>query len=271
MRLIIIVILSFCINQIRSQDISNRLLDLEIKAFESNEDSIKSYYYNQKINLYLSNGILKNQLFNDVRRVDYTKLDQQDKINFLWNTSILSYLNNYYEDGNYYWNEYIKYSQDSSLNSLTLGLLIYRNVKSVNSSKIVFALAKNYPKEWKNLKCILNETDDANWNKIHNRRIYSTIFPGLGLMINGNVAKGFTSSTLFFGTLYISKLLLTNNLYVNGTSWLILVVSKFYFGNIKLTETLTKRRLNTRKNKLTKQCELIFSKTMEHNPIQFKY
>jgi hypothetical protein len=96
------------------------------------------------------------------------------------------------------------------------------------------------------------------------------VIPGSGAIFNGNIVKGFTSLGLNTISFMAIRELVFEQMYVNAIGWGFNLFSKFYLGNLRMTEGLVEKKEQLKKNKLTSDCELILNDIFKKYPFEFK-
>ena len=269
LRIIIIALtlhVSFIFGQ---QSMNNELLMFETKIYNSASDTVAVKYCLQKFDLYLSNKNYFEGALKEAKRIDFEKItDSTTCVRFLWNASLMAHFNDDKRYALHYFNTYQKLSNDSSIQSDLLAVVINNGVDSTMVSSSTKRLT-NHNAEFKALACV----NSIYAYTIKHKKRYTTasaIIPGLGSMLNGNITKGLTSLAITGGTGYAVYLLATNNLYLSAFVGTFAVGARFYFGNIALTRKLVLEKEELKKNALAKDCKCILNSLLEKYPVNFR-
>ena len=266
MKLLIIIALAITStgNLFAQDSLHFDLLSLEEQFFVSQNDTLRNNLSLQKFNLSLILNLKKERLLFELNRIHENLItDSIDKLNYIWNASLVTKLNKEFA----YSNMYIDATHDSSDQTKILGLLI----KSEIDSATYFRFLTNNVSD-SSYNC-MNCLNDLNEYKLPNKRGYliaSSFFPGLGTILTGDVYNGLGSLILVPGSIYSVFRLWRGGLYFNAISWGIALIPRLYFGNTRLTREkvslIEKRHLN----KLADACEISINKKLIEQPINYK-
>lgn len=262
----LILNISFVFGQ---QAFDNELLLLENKIYNGNSDTISTTYRIKKLDVYIKHKYYTVEAFQEAMRIDYEKIvDSTERTRFLWNASLIAHFNGDQLYASHYLNTYQKLSNDTSVQVNLLALVINNGYDSALVSKSLKQLAIN-SNEFDSLTCINTMYE---FSIAHKKRytVASAILPGFGSMLNGNIAKGFTSLTITGATGCAVYLMATSNLYLSALLYAYAVGAKFYFGNIALTQKVVSEKEELKKNALAKNCKCILNRVLEKYPLNFK-
>jgi len=265
-----LIILTICTGKIFSQlGFDDKLLQLEEKIFRSTSDSEKADICLGKIDLYLKNKDYSTQLFLEIKRINYKTLtNYNDRVRYLWNSAIVAKLNHEWNYAAFYYNRYYEITNDTSISSLLLEVL----VNNGNDSVIFNQLIKRLEHIDKQFDCVNCLADVLYYEKKH-RNAYllaSAILPGMGSALNGYTVKGITSLMINTLSAYAIYAMIQNNLYLNAIFWGSGLALKFYAGNILLTNTLFDKSGSHTKSMLADKCEHAIGLVLSKYPIEFK-
>ena len=247
--------------------IGDSLLFYEYKYFKSENDTVRQQLLIKKINLYLNAGISDRQTFLEIKRVKINYLDST-QIDFLWNASLVSYLNDENDYASFFLSEYLKLSHDTSITAGILEILVYKYTnkgitdKAINRIKLKDSL----------FDCLHCFEKMVNYKKKHLNAylISSAIIPGSGSALNGYFLKGLCSLALISASAFAIVKMVEYGLYVNAALWGSGVGLKFYLGNINLTEKLFYRSEAKTNSKLAKDCEMHLKNILKKHPLNLK-
>ncbi|MBA3663688.1 MAG: hypothetical protein H0W61_05715 [Bacteroidetes bacterium] len=245
------------------------LLDLEYAYFKTTDEFKKQELLLKKIACYLKQNNTEGKVFSEVKRVKPEKInDNSQRSAYLWNATVIAYLNNETDYARFYMSEYIIQTKDSSVTCDLLYILVnkYTGIDAVNQKIEQLAQKDSLFRE---LTCF---ADIASYSRKHINRylIASAILPGSGTMMNGYVLKGLISLALTAGSVYGVIKLIEYGLYINAVLWGTGVGLKFYTGNIKLTEQTFYKAEERKKNKLTTDCELKLKTILSKYPLTLR-
>lgn len=266
---IIIILLTFTSNFKAQTELDLKLLSLEQHVYTAHSDTEKAVHILQKVDLYISNNDISKAAFNEAQRINYTWIkDEQQKKRFLWNASLLAHLNNDKDYARYYLNRYAEISSDTSIQCLLLRVLINNGQDSAALMQDVKRLAA-LGSGFECLSC-LNDLTYYHKSK-HNLYLFaSAVLPGLGSMLLGYPGKGAASTLVNAASALAIYELIRSNLYVNAALWGLTLITKFYIGNINLTEKLFYASEAREKNILAAGCEDKISDLLKKYPFAFK-
>ncbi len=261
--------LAVCTNLLFSQaKLDNKLLQLEKEIYFSTFDSVKDELLLKKLDYYFSNKNYSTDALTEAKRINYSSLTKKSQKLFLWNASLLSYMNNEKDKSQSYFSVYQRLNPDSSISAKILSVLISSNYDSAQATKII----RHLTAEDTSLIC-LSCLNKVNEYKRPHKKLYviaSAIIPGSGSMMNGHVVKGFNSLALCSAAGYATYLLVQNNLYANAVLLGGQLFAKFYGGKIHLTGVLFDRKEDRKKNSLAKDCERTLKKVLEKYPLVYR-
>lgn len=270
-RIIIVAFIPFYfINLVSSQTTSNynsELLEFEKKHFYESDTTLKNEILFHKLNYMIkTDSVLNSNILNEIKRIDYTLLEYSIAGKFLWNASIIAYLNNDYNFSLYYLKEYEKITIDQqNVEFLLLKTILYAN----SDEKIAEENIKKLVEIDSSINCLECLTQINNY-KLKYKKFYglSTLFiPGIYSFSQGKVLKGFTSLGLNIGTILVIRNFYQQQLYINMLTWGSNLIVKFYFGNRTLLEKQLKYSEKKEKEKRTINCTLQLNTILEKYPL----
>jgi hypothetical protein len=271
MRQIIFILLTITIfiPNLRAEDsLVFKLISLEKVYFTSKSNHEKTLIAFQKLKLLLLNNYLDEKCITEIDRIEEDYLPNFEKENFLWNASLINYINKNNSKAVYWFERYQEYTLDSSIESLLFSSLVYSELNNKKSIISLNQLAKT-DTSFNCLFCLNDEEYSNNKNK-RIKIISSAIFPGLGMILNGNIIKGLTSTLLNTSSILFVIYSLKNKSYINAPGWGISFLQKFYTGNLKLTEKLIEEKQNIKYINKSNQCRKSWVKILENYPLKIK-
>jgi len=266
----IIIILLVCTNSIFAQNKDLKdLLFWEYKIFENPEhkDSVLLYQFN-KINIYIANQNYNQDLINEFKGINWMEIkDSVTKFKYLKNLAIISFLNNESDYAYYYFNQYINLSKDTSLlNQIHLTIFSSQQDSSIfyqNLNKLNFKDSLIW-KKFENLYLIYHQKYDYKKKYL----IASYILPGLGTALLGDIFNGLGSLTFNTLSIYSTYLLSVQHLYIGAVGWGILLIPRFYGGNIELTQKTINDNFKKRLHKMSLENKKFIDELLIEFPIE---
>jgi len=275
---ILFTAISFISKATNTDSIVAKLISLEYNYFLSNDEKVKTSIAFEKLNLKLTDSTFTEELTAEIERIDPEYLSHESKIKFYWNSTIVYYLKKEFFKSVYYIEKYNEIIHNKSINELLLYYLILTKTdvqKSINILNEIKIQANNSKVEKINndslLKCLSCMTE-INHVKNLNKKIKlisSAIVPGSGLILNGNLLKGLTATSVNGLSAYFIYYLITKENYVNAFGWGFSMWLKFYSGNLKLTEKSIDIKRELLISDKAKTCENQLKLILSHYPINY--
>jgi hypothetical protein len=270
MKLLIIIKLIFLFTgSILGQDsLSLNLLNLEEQIFYAQTEVNRNSLYLEKFNYSLCHNLDKEKLLFELNRVQEELIeDSLERIKYLWNSSIVTKLNSEFGYSNMYFNAYLNETNETTNQVKILGLLIKSEISS--STYTTFLNEHVNDTSFNCMNCI----QELGTYVLPHKKGYvlaSTIFPGLGTMLTGDVYNGLGSLILVPSSFIGVAKLWQNGMYYNAFSWGYALIPRLYLGNNSLTiekvNQLEKRKLN----KKADDCKLLYKKKLNMYPILYR-
>lgn len=267
---IITLLLILCIKSKAQLNVEDSLCAVEYSYFKSENDSIKNSLVQNKIDLMIRNGIYSSRLLYEFKR--YKSAFISDSIlleKMLWNGSLAFYLNQEYEFANSYFDSYSDLKDGLSPNAEVLGLLIK---SEIDSSTFNMHLEKIEMED--SLRTCFECLMDVRYYVLKNKKAYSltsTVFPGFGSLMTGDVVDGVGSLVTLGGGGYGVYKMWTGGLYFNAVSWGVMLLPRLYFGGIGLSTDNAQKLEDKRKSRLSENCKAIYRPVLKSHPITFMY
>lgn len=269
-QLIILLFISIvCTNFGISQfEFSSKLVKLEKEYFDSKNEMVKNQILVKKVNEYILNNSISKEVLSEVKRINYSLLPAEEQTSFLWNASLISFLNRDTYYSLHFISKYTSSSSDTSTECKLLKFLIYANYDTVISSRLIQELALVHS-DFLCLDCLhkINNYELKNKRFIKNSSFF---IPGLGMMLTGDIRKGTTSLAINTATVISIGWLFHARLFINMATWGSNLITKFYVGNNRLTTKLIAQKEAKNKKKLASTCELSTSSLLANYPLNFK-
>ena len=265
----LIGLIFLCINSLLSQEsLDSKLLKLEEKIYEEINDTIVTDLLIEKVNLLMLEESYDNRILSEIKRVNTNLISDSIKSVFLWNASLISYLNNETYTSLFYFNLYQNLEIDSSTENTLLNFLINTGY---NDTKADFYINELIHKDslFNSLICF----KEVQKYELKHKKMYGVlgmILPGSGLIANHEYRKGITSMGLNTATVFAITWFAKQNLYLNMFGWGSNLITKFYIGGLNLTEKTVLFREANKKEKLATNCELQLKNILEKYPLKMK-
>jgi hypothetical protein len=269
LRIIILIFLIVCIRNVQAQgNFEIDILNFEKEIYAQKNDTLKQDLILKKIDVLLSNNILNERTFKEVKRIQTSYLDSSKSSKFFWNAALVSFLN---KETNYA-NSYLKrFANFQGSESTSYKLLFFLNNQKIDSAQCAVFYMDLCKKDsiFMNLSKVIELED---FELKHKKFLLNSglVIPGSGAIFNGNIVKGFTSLGLNTISFMAIRELVFEQMYVNAIGWGFNLFSKFYLGNLRMTEGLVEKKEQLKKNKLTSDCELILNDIFKKYPFEFK-
>lgn len=263
-----ILFVLLCTNFLSSQvDFKQQLLDLELARYQSSNDSLKSQLAFQKMGLYIDSNAHELALMDEIKRVESKYLDSSQQIAFYWNASVAAYLMDESYLFTHYIVEYKRRSQDSAIHLRLLEYLVFHLIDP-DRGKRAFSDLIDADSTLGCLSCLMEIQEFEIKNRWFKSNI-GLVVPGLGLMLSGNILKGMTSVALNSLSFFAVRYLIQGSLYINAVAWGNNLFSKFYLGNLRLTEIMVNKREIQKRQRLANECEPFVQMSLMKYPIHF--
>jgi hypothetical protein len=252
-------------NVIQSQ--SSTLLDLEERWFYASTADEKQKWMLQKLEFQLQNPSSLAGIYSTMERIDAGLIaDSALRANFLWNAALFCLLDEREQEGMTYLNKYQKFSNDSTSNAKLLKIVLrfpYHPTEADSMYDALLAADSSYA----GLDCFF-DVSLYTGKGLNYYILASALLPGSGIIAQGKPVKGLTSMGLNAGSIVLGVLLWREQLYINSILWGGMLFSKFYPGQLLLTESVFEQRILRKKEKHANECELLCAGVL--NRLQFR-
>lgn len=266
----IILLLILCIKSKAQVNIEDSLCAVEYSYFKSENDSTKNTIVQQKIDLMIQNGIYNERLIFEFRRFKTALITDSVLLKrMLWNGSLAFYLNKEYEFSNSYFDSYVEAEESLKPDAEVLGLLIKAEIDSSSFNEHLTTLQME-----DSLKNCFSCLMDVHYYVLKHKKAYSitsTIVPGFGSFMTGDVVDGLGSLITLGGGGYGVYTMWNGGLQFNAISWGVMLLPRLYFGGIGLATDNAQELEDKKKSKLAEKCKDVYRPIMEQHPITFKY
>ena len=258
-----------CINSVFSQNLlESKLLNLEEKIYEEENDTIINDLKIDKVNLLIENKVVSSRVLSEIKRTNSTLFKNANKSNFFWNSTILFYLNDDTYNALYYLNLYEKSTIDTCTQLLILKFLINTGYNKDQSDSYLSILSSK-DSLFLSFKCF-NEVQEYEMRRKRIYGILGMIIPGSGLIANHEYKRGIMSLALNTGSVFAITWFFQQNMYLNMFGWGSNLITKFYIGGLNLTDKRVELNEFGKKEKLATNCELQLKTVLEKYPLNFK-
>jgi hypothetical protein len=264
------ILLLFTSKGFGQDSLSNHLLTLEKSIYYSSSDTIRNALLIQKMDFMVKTKMENVEILKNSKRINYHLIEEKDeKTRFLWNVSVIAYLENDLYYALHCMEAYQSISNDTSMTFENLKFFIYSNYDTEKTKLIVSNLIEG-DSIFTAYECYL----DAQAYVVHQtqlKKMLSYILPGTGMMINGNSTKGLISMALNSVSAAAIYYLISHHLFINTLAWGSNLIMKFYVGNINLTKKLIDQKQVYIQKKRAKKCALSINECLLKYPINYKY
>ena len=271
MKYLIIIVQIVCLNNLVGQRaLEKQLFDLELQIYASDNDSVKNVLLLKKVETYLLYKDFSYDFVRDSRRIDLTIItDSLVKANLLWNLAVAYNILERYNYATYYHEEYTKLTSDYSVSSKLLAIMIYGPNDSLYFTDYYNELVNLDSSKFSCLQCL---ADIDNITLDHKKRYLnaSRIIPGLGTMMLHDYYNGFGS--FFFNAASVTAVyaLAKNQLYIGAVVWSVMLVKRFYSGNIILTKQTIENTELKKRSDFAENCSNKITPLFKQYPIEFR-
>jgi hypothetical protein len=266
----LILFICLCINSFFSQEsLDSKLLTIEEKIYTEINDTMANDLVIEKVNLLLKEEKYDDRILNEIKRVKINLMNNEIvKSSFLWNASLISYLNAETYTSLYYFNLYQNLENDSSIQVTLLNFLINSGYNDLKADEYLNKLIIQ-DSLFNSLVCF----NEVQRYELKHKKVYGVLgmlLPGAGLIVNKEYRKGVTSMGLNTATVLAITWFAKQNLYLNMFGWGSNLITKFYLGGLNLTEKTVLLREASIKEKLATNCELQLKYIVEKYPLELK-
>lgn len=252
---------------IAQRNYSDSLVALERLVYES-PDSSKSLAIYNKLTFMIHSDSLGTSAFKEVKRIAYKELPEKDVNSFLWNATVISYLNNEFTRGLIYWKRLqIEDNNPPSVAVKTMGFLLSENRDSVLHLRLLNELSATDSLFTTYERCASTSIKPK---AVGFKKVASWIIPGSGLIMNGNIGKGALALGINTSLVIFIRYLIQQNAYVNAALWGTNLIGKFYFGDLRLLHLEIARKTQRKKNERTEKSALILETILNRYPIELR-
>jgi len=253
----------------KSQDTdSDSLVNYEYRYYMEKDSLRKNEILVEKFNYFLRHADYDAGALSTARRVQqFLIADKEVQAKFLWNASVVSYLNGDAAYSNFVLTRYQAQTFDSTIQCLLLHFLINKNDTLVARQGL--ARLTRHDTDFGGLGCFYA---GAFYEKEHKsfRVISSALIPGSGTMMNGYFLKGLTSLVLTGSSAFAVVKMIESGLYLNAALWGTGLGLKFYIGNLRLTEKTFEWSEDKERKKINERCEQILGQLLLKYPLAVK-
>ena len=248
--------------------LDNELLHLEKQIFKSESDSEATPFRLAKFDMLLTHARYEEALLIADEIENKFISDRLERTDFLWNASLLFFLNGQLNKADFYHRQYKSETRDTSLVDLEMRTLIASQMDTAQFARDIDSLMK-IDSRFGALRCYSHLAEHESGNSSL-YVIASAIVPGSGMIAAGYPMKGITAMGLTAGSIWAITQFLQHALYINATAYFLLAGVRFYIGNLTLTDSLYHRRQEKRIAKEASICKQHFDELMKKYPIHFR-
>ncbi len=267
LRITITILLSVStVVSLLGQTLQDTLLNLEYAIYSTSDAIAKNDLLLQKLEVYLKAERWDEEALNCASRIDRQLINGDSaKANFALQKSVLGHLNG---KVNMAWNEFTRYKK--YVPQLSEGERLYElqlayTYGASNADSLLNNLLAEHP-DWGDLDCI-KEVFEFELRQKKALVIASYVLPGSGLIMNGNVFRGFTAMGLNAGIGYGIYWMINQKMPINAFVWGLGLIPKSYLGNVRLTKNKIEESELLKRKKLATECELFWINIQEKSPL----
>jgi hypothetical protein len=270
-RFIIAVYIGLCCIDTEAQDWPVFAEQMERRMYEAPNDRARNAILLSKLDsAFHCEDLLaiREDVSRDLKRLNWDELSPVERNTAHWNGALLAYSAGEYNEARIHITKYQRLASDTSIHAQFLQMLIAIESDSLLAGKLSTQLV-GVDTGFVALNTILQKR----WSKEQRSLPYvlvGALIPGSGLMAEGFVGKGLTALMLNSATGLALAAMIKANLYFNIATWGVMLVQKFYIGQLNLTSNLFRsrhpRKLAQQHEALNKELLLLLTKY----PLQYK-
>lgn len=243
--ILIILSTSFLQSQVLNQS-QERILDsLENLVYKSSRTAIKYEYLLQKQQFWLTLESFDRAYFEGERITIDSILDYENRAGFLWNSALISNRLSNKEYAKFYYDEYLKLTKDSSMEAISLGLVVYSDLEYEEEFNDLLSKLNNDSLERKFSSLIELQKFELPAKKI--RLASSFVLPGFAALSTGDIISSIGAVVITPSLVYLTYQLAERGMYVNALFVGLNIFPKFYIGNVRYTDDRLNRKEKKRK------------------------
>jgi len=271
LRFIIVVYIGLCCIDIQAQDWPVFAEQMERRMYEASDDRARNAILLSKLDSafhYLDVPSMREDVSRDLKRLKWDELSTDERKRSHWNAALWAYSASEYNEARVHITKYQRLTNDTSIHAQFLHMLIAIESDSLLAGKLINQMT-NKDSGFVAMKTIMHKR----WSKEQRAFPFvlaGAIIPGSGLMAEGFVGKGLTALMLNSAVGLALAAMIRANLYFNIATWGVMLVQKFYIGQLNLTSNLFRSR---HPRKLARQHELLrqeLATLLLKYPLQYK-
>jgi hypothetical protein len=266
--LIQLFILSFVSSVCVAQHFEEDLLTLEHQAYRAQNDTVRNVLLFQKFQLFVANAQYGARAFSEAKRVQYQLLPDTLKWKYLWNASLIAYLNGDRDYTSFYGNCFRALHSDTLIAESTV-LHAFQNMG--NDSLVALDVATLSARDtiFGCMRCLGAAGQSEKFPTEARYVLASALIPGSGMFLLGDARRGATALAINAGIGVLVYLFCKEALFVNAFGWGAALITKFYFGNMQLTRVLHQRKLAKRITDRDADCQMQIKTKLQKYPLRF--
>ncbi|MCX6181137.1 MAG: hypothetical protein NT150_04325 [Bacteroidetes bacterium] len=266
--IILILSLAFCDRIQAKENIDEELMKIEYSIFSSVNDTLRNILICKKFNYCLAQGRYDAQTFLEAKRVDHKLLPDSLQWKYLWNASLLAHLNNDRDYSSFYLNRLEELKRDTLYVERRI-LRVYQNIGDDTLIAGDLGHLLRIDSLFACLGCLANINHNDTTDQENHFILASAIIPGSGMMLNGYFVKGITALILNASVGFVVYLFLKEALVINAVGWGGALFTKFYVGNLKLTNVLYQKKKEKVKSEQNLLCYTSVKMKLQKYPLRF--
>jgi hypothetical protein len=239
LRIIIAVIIGLCCIESRAQSWPAFAEQMEFRIYQESDPQLRNEILMSKLDSAMSlvnESVDLQTIYRDFQRLDRKYIPSVNLPTYYWNMCLLAHLNKDHMIAERHLTNYEKATRDTSCQKDLLGFLVYLPLDSAKAEQRLMQLVAR-DSACAELRLLVAHQ----WPKQQRKGPYllaAAILPGSGLMAEGYIGKGTTSLFLNVASALAIAAMWQAKLTFNLITWGLMLVQKFYLGQINLTDQM---------------------------------
>ena len=251
-----------------AQHFEEDLLTLEHSAYRAQNDTVRNVFLFQKFQLFVANGQYGARAFSEAKRVQYQLLPDSLKWKYLWNASLIAYLNGDKDYTSFDGNCFRALHSDTLMAESTVlhafqnmgnDSLVALDVACLSATDTIFAC----------MRCLGAVGQSEQFPAETRYVVASALVPGSGMFLLGDARRGATALAINAGIGVLIYIFCKEALFVNAFGWGGALITKFYLGNIQLTRVLHQRKWAKISSERDTDCQTQIKAKLQKYPLRF--
>jgi len=251
-----------------AQHFEEDLLKLEHNAYRVQNDTVSNVLLFQKFQLFVSNAQYGARVLSEAKRVQYQLLPDSLKWKYLWNASLIAYLNNDKDYTSFYWNCFRALHIDT-LEVESIVLHAFQNMGSDSLISLDVARLSKTDTLFACMHCLGAVGQEVRARSEVTYVFSSALLPGSGMFLLGDARRGASALAINAGIVVLIYLFCKEALFINALGWGGALITKFYLGNMQLTRVLYQRKLAKKIADRDVDCQTQIKMRLQKYPLRF--